>query len=241
MVIVTTTLAKIAPEFEGVRAKLALKTIRAARKHGYRILTIDGGSPATYIRRMHTLGAMVKKERRPGMGNCRRQAIASGCTQRIRGHLPEAIAWIEPEKHTMIPFLKKAVKLIVERKVDLVMFRISLESYPPEQKFYYALGRLAFRYLTGMKFDYPFGPVIMSRRAARFFLEYKGEYGDLWDSILIPKLRIIKAGLSVVEIPIRYSNPKEQTRAEVGNMDLFVKRVRQLENLISSMKKEVSR
>ncbi len=103
----------------------------------------------------------------------------------------------------------------------------------------YKLGALAFRYLTGIDCDFTFGPTILSQRAVEYYLDYKSQHGDLWDSIHCPKIRIIHDGLPWTSIPINYQHPKEQTQAETG-MDLFLKRIQQVDQLIHAFTDEIN-
>lgn len=131
--------------------------------------------------------------------------------------------------------------VVVDGGSPLVMFRrANLDSYPPEQVHAYQMVQLAFRYLTNINCDFLFGPVALSHRATDYFLAYKSEYGDMWDSIHIPKLHIIQDGLPWTQVTIDYQHPQEQTRAEQGNMDLFMRRVEQIRVVTQALISEVT-
>lgn len=235
-VLATTTYATRKSKWEQVRADCALKTIALAVEHGYEIVAVDGGSPDEYIAEMRRLGAHVFMQEVPGMGNARRQTLRRALELADSN---QAIIWIEPEKYPMVQWLAEGVAKIVDEKHDLVMFRrITLDSYPPEQAMTYKMVALAFKYLTGIDSDYLFGPTGMSQRAVQYFLNYESKFGDLWDSIHSPKVRIIHDGLPWTIVTVDYRHPPEQTEAETG-MDLFMKRVEQIRQVVEALTYEV--
>lgn len=236
--ITTTTFAKFNTLSEKVRAECALKTIEAAREHGYPIIAIDGGSPDYYIDELESLGAQVFKQEQAGMGNARRQALRQARDLAPAGH---AIVWTEPEKYPLIPELATPVQALVGMQLDLVMLRrLSLESYPPEQAMSYQLIALAVKYLTDIDSDFGWGPTVMSADAVEYYLSYESAYGDLWDGIHCPKLQIIHDQLPWTIVEVDYTHPREQTEAETG-MELFRKRIAQADQLVEAITAEVHR
>ena len=235
-ILATTTYATNGSEWERVRADCALKTIAAAAQYNYAIVAVDGGSPAEYIAEMRRLGAHVYMQETPGMGNARRQTLRLA---RDMATDDQAVMWIEPEKYPMVSLLAKGIEKIVDEGHDLVLFRrVTLDSYPPEQAMTYKMVALAFYYLTGIDSDYLFGPTGQSRRAVEYFLSYESKFGDLWDSIHSPKVRIIHDGLRWNIVTVDYRHPPEQTKAETG-MDLFMKRVEQIRQVVEALTYEV--
>lgn len=237
-VIATTVLATYNTAAEGVRTECVLKTIEAARDHDFPIVVIDGGSTDQFIEAMEVLGAIVVKEAEPGMGNARRQALQQAVQYAHKG---DAIVWTEPEKYPLIPLLQAPIESVTKLGHDLVMLRrTSLESYPPEQAMAYQLIALATKYLTGVDCDFGWGPTVLSQKAIPYYLEYQSAYGDKWDGIHCPKLKIIKDGLPWTVLPVEYHHPPEQTDAETG-MGLFMKRIEQVQQLVSAIEGEVER
>lgn len=234
-VIATTTLAKFNEPWERIRAECSLETIESARKHGFKIVAVDGGSEPSYIGKMQQLGALVIEQTEPGMGNARRQAIREA---RNQSNIPNlAIVWLEPEKNTMIPHLKRAVDK-VHSGFDLAMFRRrSLASYPEEQAMTYRYIALAVKYATGLDTDFGFGPVVFSRKGSEYFLNFRSKNGDSWDSIHCPKLRIIHDGLPWTTVDINYHHPAVQSKAETGTQWIH-KRIKQADSLIGSLEQE---
>jgi len=69
-----------------------------------------------------------------------------------------------------------------------------------------------------------------------YFLEYSGgKYGDKWDSILVPRLRIIKDEIKFSILPISFQNDKRMTCVESGNAAIILKRLDQFNNVIPSL------
>ncbi len=237
-VIATTTLATYRSPSEVVRADCALKTIEAAITHGYAIVAIDGGSPSDYVDEMEKMGALVVPQELPGMGNARREALHHARNITDSG---QPIVWTEPEKYPLIPELSSPVATFTDGGFDLMMLRRkSLESYPPEQAMAYQLIALATKYLTGIDADFGWGPTVLSAEAVEYYLSYESVHGDLWDGIHCPKLRIINDGLSWTIATVDYRHPPEQTAAETG-MGLFMKRIKQVEQLVTAIEYEVDR
>lgn len=224
--------------YKKVRAECTLKTFEAAQEHGYQILTVDAGSPPEYIQKLKDLGAHVYIQEEPGMGNAQRQALALA---RDLASEDNPIIWTESEKYPLIPLLREPTEKMTTEGYDLVMLsRISLDSYPPEQIMSYKLIALAAFYLTEIECDFGWGPTVISPRATHYYTNYESSYGDSWDAIHCPKLHIIKDELPWTIVPVDYVHPPEQTAAETG-MTLFMKRIRQAEQLVDAMTREVGR
>jgi hypothetical protein len=237
-VVATTTLATYSTKHEIIRAECALKMVQSAVEQGYVLVAVDGGSPAGYIEALQERGALVFPQEVSGMGNARREALRHAREAAPEGH---AIVWSEPEKYPLMTELRPAVAKVTDELYDLVMLRRrSLESYPPEQAMAYQLIALAVKYLTGIDSDFGWGPTVMSRQVVDYYLSYESMHGDLWDGIHCPKLRIIKDGRPWTVLTVDYQHPPEQTEAETG-MELFLKRVRQVDQLVNALTDEANR
>lgn len=236
-VIATTTFVKDDSE---VRARLALETIRGLVKL-YPVVVVDGGSPKEFRQKIVDCGAVLLDEVPGGMGAGRRQAMHSASEIASEGG---AVVWMEPEKLSLVSSIEKIVDPILSRKADLVIpRRISMRSYPQEQIYAEWLGNKIFNGIVGRgsNYDIWFGPFAANKKALRHFLDYNGMYGDRWDSILIPRLEIIKDGLVVSDVPVEYSHPSEQTKEEEGDMMFMHKRIIQLSSLVDAFIKEGKR
>lgn len=238
----TTTMAGGRSDLDAVRARLVFDTVRTARSCGFEIVVIDADSPAEYLREMRALGAHVYPQSVPGMGASRRQALRCARDLRLPDRGSRTVIWTEPERYRLIPHLGAAAETILSHRADMVTFaRRSLTSYPPEQRHYYRTTKAAFFRETGIPVDYAFGPVALGSQALDAFLQYRGEYGDLWESILIPKLRAIAAGARHVDLAVSYVHSTEQSAAEAGNATLARRRREKYANVVGSMRSEVRR
>ncbi len=77
--------------------------------------------------------------------------------------------------------------------------------------------------------------MVLSRRGVRRFLDYRGEYGDKWESILIPRLRLLRGGGRIALLPVNFRNDPRMTSVESGNPAMILKRIEQLNNVVPSL------
>lgn len=218
-----------------VRTRLALKTICEARKLDYQIIVVDG-SPNFIKDAFLNAGAIVLNQNEKGMGPGRRQAIREAAN--LAG--PNgAVIWMEPEKTPLICQLNELLEYFWLKKDPLLIpGRRTLDSYPKSQQHAEWLGNRIFQMITGKDLDVWFGPRIFSTEISGFFLNYKGEYGDKWDSIFIPILRILASGKTVAGYGIDYAHPQEQTTTEENDLLMDLKRIEQLTTLVNAIRKE---
>lgn len=119
--------------------------------------------------------------------------------------------------------------------------RTSLKSYPKEQALYYDFCRTVASQQIGFQIDYGFGPMIIARDTVNEFLSYRGDYGDRWDSILVPRLRILRRDGKGSTLEVSFRNDPRMTAVESGNATIILKRVEQLANVIPSLIAELRR
>lgn len=226
---------------DGVREGIAINTTKALILLGYPVVIAYGGPSKELRQTLDDLGAIVLDEA-PGekMGVGRRQAL--GKAAEIAG-TDGVVIWMEPEKLGLVPFIEKMADPILRGGTDLVIpRRASMEAYPQEQIHAEWVGNKIFNSIVGKgNYDIWFGPFAANRKALRYFLEYKGTYGDRWDAILVPRLEVIKDGLKVDDVPVNYIHPSEQTREEEGNLGFMHKRVIQLSALADAFMEEGKR
>lgn len=225
-----------------VRAQLALKFAHDAKKRGLPLFVADAGESLVFSNELRYRGALVSGAPHGAtMGSCRRAAMRAAIASVGEGGV---VIWSEPEKHSLISNIDRIAGPILDDRADLVVPNRSVEgilSYPPEQAAAEMVGNLAFEYLTGQSLDVWFGPFAANRKALQYFLDYQGEYGDLWDSIIVPRVTAIKAGVRATRVLVDYLHPSEQTEQETGNMDFLLKRIDQLKNLIPALQKEAAK
>jgi len=233
--IATSTLYNPDWESYGLRAELAKKTIINAKNIGYEISIVDGGSSDELLKEFERYGAkvIVELQRSDTMGAQRRNAIEYACNL---GR--DVIVWMEPEKETYVSEIEKTVTPIIEGSAEMVIpRRKSLESYPVFQQHFEQMGNIFWKDVTGTDLDVWFGPRTWKKEMSRYFLDYKGEYGDKWDSIFVPVVNAIFDGRKVISVDVDYIHPKKQTEAEEHNIKFYMKRVEQLDNLTNALYK----
>jgi len=171
------------------------------------------------------------------MGAARREAIKHGIELGAK-----VFAYTELEKVSLIPELPKFAKLVMEGASSLLLpARQSMDSYPELQKYSETLGNAFWHKLTGLKLDLWFGPRIFDLNAAEYFLSYQGEYGDAWDSIIIPVMRAVAASERVASAPSSYIHPEAQRKIEDGSLEYLKKRLLQLTKITSALEIEWQR
>jgi len=234
IVIATTVFLK---ERGAVRETLSFKMVEEVLKLKYKIVVVYKGKENDFIKSLKDLGVVVKEETGVGMGQSRRQALAEA--SQLIGK-DGVVVWTEPEKHPFIKFIPRLAERIKNGEADLVVpMRNKLDSYPKEQQEEENLLNLLFeKVLKRKKADLSFGPRLMGEEALSYFLNYEGEYGDKWDSIFIPILRVKKAGLKIHYEGVPYIHPEEQTGEEEGDLSVFMKRIEQFYNLATPFYEE---
>jgi len=218
---------------ERVRAEVFLDTVRELSNLDL-LLHVD--TDDLYLKNLQKYGVITVKQKSIGMGNIRREAIREASL-----HFPNSnyLCWLEPEKPNIAKFILPMVHKMKMDKTSLGIFnRNNMSSYPPEQSHNYQFCRAVATQFIGFDIDYAFGPMVVPRSSSSYFLEYQGEYGDKWDSILVPRLRIIKNGLCISTLPINFQNDNRMTCVESGNPTIILKRLEQFNNVIPSLVKE---
>ncbi|MDO8657511.1 MAG: hypothetical protein Q7K55_02125 [Candidatus Levybacteria bacterium] len=220
-VIVITTSYNLNKDSDKIRAELSKKTIKKAHDLGYEIIIVDEGSPGGLIKTYRDFGAKVYQSKSKGMGNGKRQAIKIAFDLK-----KEVIVLMEPEKIDYVSGIIKTVEPILTVAADIVVpKRKSLISYPLVQQYSETLLNFFVKELTGLDLDISFGPRTFKRDLCNYFLDYKGEYGDKWDSLYIPVLNAIHDKRNILSVDVDYTHPKEQTEVEEHDLEFFKKRV----------------
>ena len=237
-IVVVTTFRQGNPQnpIERLRAKVYLDTAMRINCLGIPCVTLFTDTHEGYITFLRGLGVNPVEQESHGMGNIRREAIATACSL-----FPNATyyCWLEPEKSNLPMFIPSIVRIMYQQDSELGLFnRTCMVSYPTEQALTYLFCRTVASNLVTFDIDYAFGPMVMSKRAIQYVLDYSGEYGDKWEAILIPRLRIIKEGLGISIVPIDFENDSRMTAIESGNPTMVLKRLGQLNNIIPSLIKE---
>lgn len=218
---------------EGVRSQCAIRMADSAQRHGYRLIVVDGGSTPGFLHAIGKSGAIIYPQITPGMGPGRKEALIRA---KDHGGDDPVYCWLEPEKYPIVTLLGQLIRPIRRRIADITIpDRGDLASYPEEQRHAELFGNEAFKLLTGHTLDMWSGVRVMSWHGLQYFLDYEGEYGNLWDQHFVPVMRAIAAGLEVLSVPVDYIHPPEQTAAEAADPEMILKRLKQLDNLIPAI------
>jgi len=227
IIIITTTLYNFDSESDKLRAAIAKRTFSKAKELGYLVIAIDGGSHSDFINEIKSLGVKVSPQKEKGLGNSRTQAFKEAYETG-----KEIIIWTEPEKESFITEIEKVILPLLENKADIIIpRRKSLSTYPLAQQYIESFGNAFWKELTSIDLDIWGGMRAFKRELCRYFLDYKGEYGNKWEILLVPIMNMIIDKKRIASIEIDYIHPREQTRVEEHNLEFYKKRVEQLNNL----------
>ncbi len=231
VVIATCTFYDLNSKSDRCRAELAISTIKKVVSVGYEVMVVDNGSSKKLLKKFEDIGVHIFKQTLKGIGNGRRQAFREA--YKTGGG---TIVWMEPEKVSYISQILKTIKPILENRADLVIpKRKSLKSYPTAQQLAEPLGNAFWKELTGKELDMWFGPRVWRRDISQYFLDYKGDYGDKWDSTFIPVMNAIHDGKKVISVDVDYVHPKKQRDIEEHDTGFYKKRIEQLNNLFVAL------
>jgi hypothetical protein len=218
------------------RAEVFLTTAQKMMELGLPVVALFTETQENFLGLLERLGVTLVKQQTSGMGAIRREALA--CAFSLFP-LVKNYCWIEPEKPDMVRFIFPMLALMSKEQSLLGLFnRVGMASYPAEQAHYYLFCRVVATKLLGFDIDYAFGPMVISRPSVPNFLEYAGEYGDKWESILVPRLRILNRDEHVSLLSIDFKNDPRMTAIESGNIGMILKRLEQFNNVIPSLVEE---
>lgn len=218
-----------------VRADVFLDTATQLREYDIRCVAVAEDCSDAYLRKAREKGILIVPQKESGMAASRKEAIQAGIEQ-----FPSAkyYLWLEPEKPDLPRCARVLSRRMEKEKAVLGLFNRtakSMATYPPEQAHFYLFCRVIASNLTGIDIDYAFGPMILTRESLPYFVEYEGEYGDKWDATLIPRLRVINAGLKVSICPITFHNDRRMTQIEAGDTNFALKRLAQFNNVVPAL------
>ena len=237
-VVAVTTIRQSNPldPIERVRSEVFLDTAKALAARRISCIAIYMECKDVYLEIAREIGVIMLPQQSNGMGNVRREALRAGLCL-----FPQAsyYFWLEPEKSQIPLFVEPLIRLMQGNNAVMGVFnRNSMSSYPEEQAYFYLTWRTVTSKLIGFDIDYAFGPLVLTKESLPYFLEYNGEYGDKWDALLIPRLRVIKSRASVVVLPIDFKNDPRMTQIESGNITMILKRIEQMNNIVPSLIQE---
>ena len=219
------------------RVGIFLNTIDNIVKAGISCVVLYVDTEDSLVSRIADKGITIREHATKGYGNNRREAMRFAAETFPNS---QYLCCIEPEKTDMVRFVLPMLTYLQKNNFKLGLFnRTDMESYPEDQKYYYLYLRSAISSLLKFDLDYAFGPVVFHRDVLPYFLEYKSEHGDLWDSILAPRLRIIKDGHPYGIMDIDFQNDPRMTEVESAHSDMIRKRFDQVNNVGPSALREL--
>lgn len=200
-------------------------------------LLIVDGSPEPFVRStFECIGATVVREKDRGMGPSRRQGFREAFSN------PETkfVCWVEPEKYDLVRYVHEMADYMEQEEANiLVPRRRHFVNYPTMQVHAETLANRMAEIYTGRWFDRWFGPKLFDRIGGEYFLNHNGEkYGDRWESIILPVDAALAGGLNVSGYEVDYTHPYDQLVDEEGRADYDLKRLEQMEVILSNIKRQ---
>lgn len=258
--VTTTFYPKWSPEgdvsVDKVRGNLNILMLNEAKRKGYRVVVVDGGSSSGFVDRLKEEGIAPIPETEHSMSGSRRQAFNEGSA--LEG--VKVIAWAEPEKVSIArDCLPEAVRPILDGRADIVIPKRgeeSLRTYPAYQVEYEQKANKLFNGILRKHgllpedvedLDVWFGPRFFKNDPELISLfTDKYEFDkrkleldeivdpDLWaNAIFIPIIAALKNGYRVESVTVPYRHPPEQTALEKDDEKFRRKRDIQLKNIIT--------
>ncbi len=247
----------------GIRGDLAMKTLNKATEQGFQVTVVDNpeSSPAfkaklDELRESNEL-YVYQENAESTMSAGRRQALRE--TSNFPG--VKTIAWIEPEKTSMVDSLLIAAQPIVSGEAHIVVpqrnpeiFRRTYPDFQVEyeeranERYNNLLKRTGLRSQEAPPLDAWFGPRLLRndpKVLEHFMLEhtfageerqtFDGINPELWpDTLFLSLPSALNAGLTVQSVPVDYYHPAEQTASENNNPAMEKKRQLQYKTIIFS-------
>lgn len=229
-----------------VRGDLALEFFKKATKLGYKIVVADGKSTKTFRKALTQInGLNIIKRRSLKRSAARRQVFKIAA--KLSGI--KVIILTEPEKISLLDFIPRLVKPILEQKSDIVipkrsdmLFQKTYPSYMYESenegnKLYNDILRTNNLLKSREDLDFFFGPRIFTneRKIVKLFarkyhlkisksayLDSHFDYEDYSSTQYFPIVIALKKGIRIYSLEIPFSYPKKQKlNEEVGEKKLF--------------------
>ena len=218
-----------------VRAQAFLVTARNLKASNIPCVAIFDECGAPYLATLKDIGIILVQQRGTSMGSVRREAFRAASDMFTSATY---FAWLEPEKPDIVRYLSPLMEIMSRETSTLGLFNRteeSMKSYGKLQAYYYLFCRSLANDLLGRDIDLAFGPMIVTRDGLREILSYNGEYGDKWDALFIPRLRMITKGMRVSILNIDFINYLPMNEVERRNIAIIEKRLMQMNNVTNAL------
>lgn len=147
-------------------------------------------------------------------------------------------AWVEPERIDFVKTIPFLLEPILQGKADIVVPERSEECWNQLHSAQWmsekAINQI-WEIFTHTRLDIACGPKLGNRAAGQYFLQYKGNYGDIWDSTNCPLQYMLADGLRIANRQWNFLYPKEQVEIEIETPQLKEKRLLQFTNLAKAI------
>ena len=234
IVVAMSTRYDLTKESDKIRLKLCVETLKKCKKEKIDTVIIETSKNNNISNILKRFTNSLIREKNLSMGEGRRRAIKEAIKKGA-----EIIVLLDPEKEDFVKSIKKTTNYLTEKNYDLVIpERKNLKTYPKFQEQLEKIGNRFWEKTTKRKLDMWFGTRVFKKEIANYFLNYKGEYGDLWDINNIPVMRAIKDKKKIGSIKVNFKYPKIQRDIEKEDLIFLRKRINQLEFLTRCIYKE---
>lgn len=228
--VVTITLAR---HVEEERALLsALNVLRGCR---FPVIAAHGGPGRNFIGRLTGFGFQVELSKKRGLV----KQVKTGFRAALNAWPRKGIVYTEPDKY---PFFGERLTQFIARAsgADVGIAARdarSFATFPKGQQWTEAFTNEAAELVLGINSDYCYGPLLLSRKAAKMALEAPEDLGWGWRFWLIARAK--RMGLKITVVRMNLPCPEEQ-RGEDTRADRIY-RLKQMRQNLEGMERGVSK
>lgn len=238
-----------------IRSKLAIKMIENANKYWIKIVMIDRGSGTKFLEQLKTYDnvTIIDPKEWDTMAWDRRNAL-----QKALELYPDApyFLWTEPEKDDFItpknlsPVMDEIetgkYAIVVPKRADkstMVDFQAREETRANKELSALAAWEKRIEEKNpdlywGEQFDLFFGPKIMTRKGAEYFLKYKGQL-DKRDGTITPVLLAKAQWENIWSATVNYEYDSSQIENEHWDKNMNRKRLHQYVEILNETKRQL--
>ncbi|MGZ8939254.1 MAG: hypothetical protein ACXW32_08595 [Limisphaerales bacterium] len=222
--VVTITLARNVAEERTLSSALAV-----LRDCELPVIAAHGGGGAKFVHTVQGLGFEVVVPKERGLV----KQVKAGLAAALKMWPTKAILYTEPDKY---PFFRDPLTRFVDavRQADVAIAARdarSFRTFSKGQQWTEAFTNEAAEISFGLKADYCYGPLLLSRRAAEMALEAPDELGWGWRFWLMARVK--REGMKLKAVTLNLPCPKEQ-RGEDRRADRIY-RLKQLRQNLTGM------
>ncbi|MBT3416970.1 hypothetical protein HN425_02780 [Candidatus Woesearchaeota archaeon] len=234
IIVAMSTKYNLKNESDRIRLKLCIQTLNNCKKRKIYAVVIETSRDIKVSNKLKNLTTILIRKKGISMGEGRRMAIRNA-----KKAGAEIIILLDPEKEDFIKSINKITDYLIKKDYDIIIpERKNFKGYPKFQEHLEKIGNEFWEKITKTELDMWFGTRVFKKEVANYFLDYKGEYGDLWDINNIPIMRAIKEKKKVGSIRVNFRYPKTQRDIEKENPTFLRKRIKQLDFLTKCIYEE---